>query len=239
MIRPLLLGTLVSASLAAQAGELPNRPVSALDLQRYSGQWHEIAHLPMFFQRKCKDTITATYTPRADGTHRRAQRLPHRRGQDGCLRWRGEDGGWTARGTEGPLRTGMAGVASAGLGRLLGGGAGPRLPMGRRGRPQPQIPVGALAQSVDERRPVPSRSWRVRASAVIRWTSWSWRHRWTERPRHVDRRCTCTGSRLTLLRRESADAFLADSPGECLARHSPCSARCGSCSTCCAATRSR
>lgn len=68
MIRSLLLGTLVSASLAAQAGEFPNRPVAALDLQRYSGQWHEIAHLPMFFQRKCKDTITATYTLRPDGT---------------------------------------------------------------------------------------------------------------------------------------------------------------------------
>ena len=68
MFRSLLLGTLVSASLAIPAAELPNRPVPALDLQRYSGQWHEIAHLPMFFQRKCNDTITATYTPRADGT---------------------------------------------------------------------------------------------------------------------------------------------------------------------------
>ncbi len=46
---------------------LSNEPVSTLDLQRYAGQWHEIAHLPMFFQRKCKDQITATYTLRDDG----------------------------------------------------------------------------------------------------------------------------------------------------------------------------
>ncbi|HET6431321.1 MAG TPA: lipocalin family protein [Dyella sp.] len=50
------------------AASLPNRPVTTLELERYAGTWHEIAHLPLFFQRKCIDTITATYTPRADGT---------------------------------------------------------------------------------------------------------------------------------------------------------------------------
>lgn len=50
------------------ADPLPNVPVEALDLQQYSGEWHEIAHLPMFFQRQCVSDITATYTPRADGT---------------------------------------------------------------------------------------------------------------------------------------------------------------------------
>jgi len=43
-------------------------PVAELDLQRYSGQWHEIARLPMFFQRQCKDRITATYRLLADGS---------------------------------------------------------------------------------------------------------------------------------------------------------------------------
>lgn len=52
-------------AVAANVGG--NQPVVALDLQRYSGQWHEIAHLPMFFQRMCVGDITATYTPRADG----------------------------------------------------------------------------------------------------------------------------------------------------------------------------
>jgi len=37
-------------------------------MARYAGQWHEIAHLPMFFERSCVSAVTATYTPRADGT---------------------------------------------------------------------------------------------------------------------------------------------------------------------------
>lgn len=67
MLRPILMTTLM-ATAAATSSTLPNRPVATLDIQRYAGQWHEIAHLPMFFQRKCVDTITATYTPRPDGT---------------------------------------------------------------------------------------------------------------------------------------------------------------------------
>ncbi|WP_250622948.1 lipocalin family protein [Pinirhizobacter soli] len=46
---------------------MPNLPVAELDLERYLGHWHEIAHLPMFFQRKCKDHITATYSRLANG----------------------------------------------------------------------------------------------------------------------------------------------------------------------------
>ena len=56
---------LVSASLPAAA--LPNRPIDAIDLPRYMGQWHEIAHLPLFFQRKCVGPITATSAIDADG----------------------------------------------------------------------------------------------------------------------------------------------------------------------------
>jgi apolipoprotein D and lipocalin family protein len=67
MLRPILTTTLM-ATAAATTSTLPNQPVATLDIQRYAGQWHEIAHLPMFFQRKCVDTITATYTPRPDGT---------------------------------------------------------------------------------------------------------------------------------------------------------------------------
>ena len=72
MFRPLTLGLClvmaVAGAAAAQPAALPNKPVPVLDITRYSGQWHEIAHLPMFFQRKCVANITATYTPRADGT---------------------------------------------------------------------------------------------------------------------------------------------------------------------------
>ena len=45
-----------------------HKPVPVLDLQRYSGTWHQVAHLPMFFQRKCVRDATATYTPLEDGT---------------------------------------------------------------------------------------------------------------------------------------------------------------------------
>lgn len=64
MTAPLLLTT----AMAATAVSLNNQPVSTLDLGRYAGQWHEVAHLPMYFQRQCKDQITATYTVHADGT---------------------------------------------------------------------------------------------------------------------------------------------------------------------------
>lgn len=68
MIRPLLLAlALACAPASAQQAALPNTSVQALDLQRYAGQWHEIARLPMFFQRNCVANVTATYTSRADG----------------------------------------------------------------------------------------------------------------------------------------------------------------------------
>lgn len=43
-------------------------PVARLDLQRYAGQWHEIARLPMSFQRRCDGEATATYRPNKNGT---------------------------------------------------------------------------------------------------------------------------------------------------------------------------
>lgn len=68
MLRFLLLAAALAPGPAhAQDALLPNTPVRALDLQRYAGQWHEIARLPMFFQRKCVANTTAIYTPRPDG----------------------------------------------------------------------------------------------------------------------------------------------------------------------------
>lgn len=68
MLHSLLLTTLLVVAPPVAAGTLPNQPVHSLDLHRYAGQWHEIAHLPMYFQRKCLDAVTATYTPNPDGT---------------------------------------------------------------------------------------------------------------------------------------------------------------------------
>ena len=51
----------------AHAATAPVTSVSALDLQRYAGTWHEQARLPLFFQRNCTGQVTATYRVRDDG----------------------------------------------------------------------------------------------------------------------------------------------------------------------------
>lgn len=63
LVLPLLL--LLATPSFAQA---PLQAVPDLDLARYAGTWHEIARLPMYFERRCARDITATYTPRADGS---------------------------------------------------------------------------------------------------------------------------------------------------------------------------
>ncbi|MEL1265789.1 lipocalin family protein [Pseudoxanthomonas putridarboris] len=40
----------------------PVASVPRLDISRYAGQWHEIAHLPMAFQKDCASDITARYS---------------------------------------------------------------------------------------------------------------------------------------------------------------------------------
>lgn len=56
-----------AATVPSLARGLANEPVAQLDPARYAGHWHEIAHLPMYFQRKCIDHVTADYSVRADG----------------------------------------------------------------------------------------------------------------------------------------------------------------------------
>ena len=70
MLRHVMISTVTAAMVAAAPARaaVANAPVASLDLQRYAGQWHEIAHLPMFFQRQCVDQITAAYTIKPDGT---------------------------------------------------------------------------------------------------------------------------------------------------------------------------
>ena len=66
-LRPALLAAaMLFTSVTAYAVE-PVRSVPELDMGRYAGQWHEIAHLPVSFQKKCVGDITATYALRADG----------------------------------------------------------------------------------------------------------------------------------------------------------------------------
>ena len=45
----------------------PVRTVDAVDLDRYLGDWFEIARFPNRFQRSCAGDVRATYTRRSDG----------------------------------------------------------------------------------------------------------------------------------------------------------------------------
>ncbi|MEN6650092.1 lipocalin family protein [Stenotrophomonas hibiscicola] len=65
-LRPALLACLLLAAFPVIATE-PVRAVERLDIDRYAGQWHEIAHLPVSFQKQCVGDITANYGLRRDG----------------------------------------------------------------------------------------------------------------------------------------------------------------------------
>ena len=72
--RPVLLtsaAAIVTAGVAAYAysrrkpqSDLPT--VAHVDLKRYTGLWHEIARLPVRFEKGCQH-VTAEYTVRSDG----------------------------------------------------------------------------------------------------------------------------------------------------------------------------
>jgi len=58
------LPALATAQGSTSAPATKDLPVVAhLDLQRYSGTWHEIARLPNSFQKKCVGDVSAQYTP--------------------------------------------------------------------------------------------------------------------------------------------------------------------------------
>lgn len=67
-LRRIMHPPLLTLAIATGLATGTNAPVAQFDLERYSGTWHEIAHLPMLFQRNCVDHISATYTPLPDGT---------------------------------------------------------------------------------------------------------------------------------------------------------------------------
>lgn len=61
------LSMCLGLALSAPVSAAEVRSVETLDISRYAGEWHEIARLPMFFQRKCTGEITAQYMLRDDG----------------------------------------------------------------------------------------------------------------------------------------------------------------------------
>lgn len=60
------LGASVLAPATASAG--PVTPVPSVDIQRYLGQWREIASIPQWFNVLCARDTTATYALNSDGT---------------------------------------------------------------------------------------------------------------------------------------------------------------------------
>jgi apolipoprotein D and lipocalin family protein len=63
----MLIATLAGCTTTSRTNR-PPATVANVDLQKYSGEWHEIARYPNWFQRKCTGAVTARYTPRPDGS---------------------------------------------------------------------------------------------------------------------------------------------------------------------------
>ena len=72
-LKALCIGTALAIttftfSAITQAQTVPPKAVDQVNLQQYAGQWHEIAHLPMYFQRNCVANTKAQYTLNPDQT---------------------------------------------------------------------------------------------------------------------------------------------------------------------------
>ena len=67
-MRSILTAIAASMAIGSAIASTPVTAVSHLDLDRYAGTWHEMARLPMYFQRKCTGAVTATYAVQPDGT---------------------------------------------------------------------------------------------------------------------------------------------------------------------------
>jgi len=63
----LLAATALMVAAAPAQTSPPVRTVAMVDLDRYVGDWFEIARFPNRFQRQCVGNVRATYTRRPDG----------------------------------------------------------------------------------------------------------------------------------------------------------------------------
>jgi apolipoprotein D and lipocalin family protein len=63
----LIAGTTLQTAAAPAQKTPPVRTVSSVDLDRYAGDWFEIARVPNRFQRQCVGDVRATYKRRPDG----------------------------------------------------------------------------------------------------------------------------------------------------------------------------
>ncbi|HKZ78693.1 MAG TPA: lipocalin family protein [Pyrinomonadaceae bacterium] len=62
-----LFASALLAGIAVDSRKSELEVVNSVDLSRYVGLWYEIARLPNRFEKKCADSVTATYTLRPDG----------------------------------------------------------------------------------------------------------------------------------------------------------------------------
>ena len=70
MLKPILVAIIASAIMGVMVPDSHKSElevVSSVDLSRYVGRWYEIARLPNRFEKKCADSVTATYALRPDG----------------------------------------------------------------------------------------------------------------------------------------------------------------------------
>jgi len=77
------LMTVVSALVAGLVAKKTYKPLAtapAVDLQRYTGTWYEIARLPEKYERDCASDVTATYELTIDGGLRIVNRCRRRDG---------------------------------------------------------------------------------------------------------------------------------------------------------------
>ncbi|MGD9698564.1 lipocalin family protein (plasmid) [Acinetobacter haemolyticus] len=61
---------IISLSTTTRAETVAPQAVDQVDIEQYAGKWYEIAHLPMYFQRKCVSNISAQYSVNTDQTMR-------------------------------------------------------------------------------------------------------------------------------------------------------------------------
>lgn len=73
-IAAVLLSVVATATLtlglasSASAATAPVTPVASVDLNRYAGQWYELASIPAIFEIQCAKNVKANYIRNADGT---------------------------------------------------------------------------------------------------------------------------------------------------------------------------
>lgn len=59
--------TLTCISFTASAADYPIQAVDQVNLQKYLGQWHEVARKPLIFQKDCAYQVVAKYSLNSNG----------------------------------------------------------------------------------------------------------------------------------------------------------------------------